>query len=235
MAKIMKKRFFEVDIPLIKTKAEILGKEIESLNNKTIKIDMSRKLRGKSTEAVFQIKVDKDKAIAYPKRLKLMPYFIRRMLRKNISYIEDSINAQSKESKLKIKPFLITRKKVSRVVRKTLRNTARNWIMDYVKDKTNDQIFQDILANTMQKPLSIKLKKTYPLSLCEIRILEVGKPLEVKIKAKPKKEAKAEEEVEEIKEEEVKEKKAEVKEKPVKKKAETKPKKEVEEKTKEEK
>jgi len=191
---VIKRKFFEVEIPLIDMKQELIGKSINSLNNKTIKIDLTRQLKGKSTEMKFIVKVDKEKAIAYPKSLKLMPYFIRRMLRKNISYVEDSINAESQDSKLKIKPFLITRKRVSRAVKRTLRNSARNWIMDYVKDRTNDDIVSEILSNKLQKQLSLKLKKIYPLSLCEIRILEVRAPLEKKeeIKKSPKKEIKTE-------------------------------------------
>ena len=30
----------------------------------------------------------------------------------------------------------------------------------------------------MQKPLSLVLKKTYPLSLCEVRVLAIKRPLE---------------------------------------------------------
>jgi ribosomal protein S3AE len=95
------------------------------------------------------------------------------MLRKSISYVEDSFHTQTKESDIIIKPFLITRKTVSRTIRKTLRNSARNWIMDYTKTKNDDELFEDILNGKMQKDLSIKLKKIYPLALCEIRILEI--------------------------------------------------------------
>ena len=42
----------------------------------------------------------------------------------------------------------------------------------------DEEIFNDILSNKLQKPLSLVLKKTYPLSLCEIRILEIKRPLE---------------------------------------------------------
>ena len=100
-----------------------------------------------------------------------MPYFIRRMIRKRISYVEDSFETPSQESMIRIKPFIITRKKVSRVVRKTIRNQTRNWLEDYIAGKKDNELFSEILANKLQKPLSLRLKKTYPLSLCEIRII----------------------------------------------------------------
>ena len=38
-------------------------------------------------------------------------------------------------------------------------------------------MFEEILRNKIQKELSLKLKKIYPLSLCEIRVLKVEKDL----------------------------------------------------------
>jgi ribosomal protein S3AE len=195
--KPIKKKYFEVDIPLINEKVDVLAYTIEELEGKSVKMDMTRKLRGKSVDLVFRIKVDKDaskdvpskegKATASPKKLTLLPFFIRHMLRKSISYVEDSIKAETKESHIIIKPFLITRKKVSRAVCKTLRNSANNWLVDYAKTKNDDELFEEILSGKLQKPLSLKLKKIYPLSLCEIRILEVKNPLEeTKIKKEEK-------------------------------------------------
>jgi ribosomal protein S3AE len=173
-----KKKFFSVNIPLINSEIELAGNTIEELNNRTIKLDLTRQLRGKSVEAVLKIKTEKNSAVAYPIKMVLMPYFIRRMIRKRISYVEDSFTAPTQESLVKIKPFLITRNKVSRAVRKTLRNLTKNWIEDYLAERKDEEIFDDLLTNRLQKPLSLKLKKTYPLSLCEIRILEIIRPLQ---------------------------------------------------------
>jgi ribosomal protein S3AE len=197
--KPQKKKFFNVIVPLIEDEYDIQAYLLEELNNRSLKVDMTRRLKGKSLDLVFTIKVDSEKheAIAVPKKLRVMPFFIRHMLRKRISYVEDSIKTQSKESEILIKPFLITRKKVSRSVRKTLRNASKNWIEDYCKTKTNDELFEEILSGKLQRELSIKLKKVYPLSLCEIRVLEVKESLE-----NPEEPAKKEEEeVKEAKEE----------------------------------
>lgn len=172
-----RKKFQEVDVPLTRSKVELIGNSNDDVKGRTIKLDLTRQLKGKSVEVVVKVEVDKDKLIAVPIRMKLMPYFIRRMIRKKISYVEDSFETPSQESMIRVKPFLITRKRVSRVVRKTLRNKTRNWLEDYISQKKDDEIFNEILNNKMQKPLSLVLKKTYPLSLCEIRILEVIRPL----------------------------------------------------------
>lgn len=172
---ILKKKFFPVEIPLTNTTLDLLTYHIESLDKRTIKLDLTRQLRGKSIEVVFQINVDKNKAIAEPRKLTLLPFFIRRMLRRNISYVEDSFSAECENAQIRIKPFLITRKKVSRAVRRALREETKNWLKDYVKNKDYLTIFSDIIGNRLQKPLSLKLKKIYPLALCEIRVLKLEK------------------------------------------------------------
>lgn len=173
MAKVQKKKFFEVNIPIINEKFEAQVNSIEELENRTIKMDLTRQLRGKSVDVVFKIAIKDGKAEATPKRLTLLPYFIKHMLHTGIDYVEDSFITESQESKVMIKPFMITRKKVSRAVRNALRNSAKNWLIDYVKTKNNYDLFQEILSNQLQKPLSLKLKKIYPLAICEIRVFEV--------------------------------------------------------------
>ena len=190
--KVMTKRrkFIGVEIPATKSKVELIAGSLEELKDRTIKLDLTRQLKGKSVEAIFKIKIENDKAVAFPEKINLMSYFIRRMIRKRISYVEDSFETPSQENMILIKPFLITRKKVSRAIRRTLRNKAKNWIEDYIAERKNKEIFEDVLSNRMQKSLSLMLKKTYPLSLCEIRVLEIKRTLNQdeipKIKEKPK-------------------------------------------------
>ena len=172
-----RRKFIDVEIPIIRSKIELIGNSPEEIKNRTIKLDLTRQLKGKSVEATVKISIENNKAVAYPIKIKLMPYFIRRIIRKSISYVEDSFETPSQESLLQVKPFLITRNRVSRAVRKTLRNKAKNWIEDYIAEKKDSEIFNEILSNRFQKPLSLMLKKTYPLSLCEIRILEIKRPL----------------------------------------------------------
>lgn len=213
-----KRKFIEVEIPLTRSKIHLVANNPGELKGKTIKLDLTRQLKGKNVEATVKIEIEKDKAIAYPKKIKLMPYFIRRIIRKRISYVEDSFETSSQESILKVKPFLITRKRVSKAVRKTLRNKARNWLEDYIKERTNNEIFNEILANKLQKPLSLVLKKTYPLSLCEIRLLEIKrtlKPEEIPKIIKKKEEEKTEDiidQLKEIEEEKIKQAEKEIKE-----------------------
>lgn len=190
-----KKKFFEVDLPLIRKKVFLIGKEKSELNNKTIKIDLTRQLKGKSLEFVFRVKTENDKLEAFPISSTLLGFFIRRMIRKGTDYVEASFETDCRNASLRIKPYLITRKKVPRAVRNQLRKRAIEYIQDYVKEKDTEEIFSQIMFNSMQKNISLKLKKVYPLALCEIRILEV-----LKFKDKSEIKEKIIEKIEEVKE-----------------------------------
>jgi len=167
-----KKKFFDVEIPIVGKQTQMQAYEISELNNRFLKYDLTRILRGKGIMLTLKTKVENDVASTYPTKAVLLPYFLRRMIRKGTNYVDDSFEAECKDAKLRIKPILVTRKKVSRAVRNALRVKAREELTLYVKDKTSEELFDDLLKNQMQKPLNSKLKKIYPLSLCEIRVFE---------------------------------------------------------------
>ena len=170
-----KKKFFDIEIPLIKKQTHLQAYEFNELDGRFIKYDLTRILRGRSRMIQLKVKVNGDQAVAIPKKIKLMPFFLKRMVRKGTDYVEDSFLAKCKDAKIKIKPFLVTRRKVSRAVRKALREKAKEEIINHVKNKNSEILFDEIIKNSFQKFLGLKLKKIYPLSLCEIRVLEVEK------------------------------------------------------------
>ncbi|MFC1710582.1 hypothetical protein ACFLZJ_00260 [Nanoarchaeota archaeon] len=170
-----KKKFFDVDIPIVNKQTQLYAFDIKELDGKYIKYDLTRLLRGKSALVQLKVVVKADKASTKPTKIQLMPYYLKRMVRKGTNYVEDSFSTPCKDAQVRIKPLLITRRKVSRAVRKALREKAREELIAYVKDKSSDILFEEVLKNQLQKPLSLKLKKIYPLSLCEIRVLKVEK------------------------------------------------------------
>lgn len=203
-----KKRFLNVEIPIISKDTNAYAYELEELKGRYIKYDLTRILRGKGVELQLKIKIEGDKAVAEPVGMKIMPYYTKRITRKGTNYIEDSFSTNCRDAQIRIKPFLVTRRKVSRAVRKALRNRAREELINYSKDKRVSQLVEEIIKNKLQKQLSLILKKIYPLSTCEIRVLKVEKEIEIKEEKEEKKESrkKAEEKTEKIKEtEEIKE------------------------------
>ena len=125
-----RKKFIDVEVPILSSTLQVLG-TVKDLTGKTIKLDLSRKLRGKGLILTLEIFNVNEKLIGIPKKLELMKSYIRRVLRKRTDNVEDSFLAKAKDIRVTIKPFLITRKKVSRAVRKTLRNTAREFLLNY--------------------------------------------------------------------------------------------------------
>ena len=170
-----RKKFFDVEIPIINKQTQLYALDIKELENRYIKYDLTRILRGKNTLLRLKVIVKGEDATSIPIELEIMSSFLRRVVRKGTDYIEDSFSTESKDAKLRIKPLLITREKVSKHIRKILREKAREELIQYVQSKNSEEIFEELLKSKFQKELSLKLKKIYPLSFCDIRILKVEK------------------------------------------------------------
>ncbi len=170
-----KKKFFDVEIPLINKTTQLQAYALKELDGRIINYDLTRILKGKGTIIQLKTKVEAEEIKTIPIKVQIMPYFLKRMVRKGTNYVEDSFSTKCKDGQIRIKPFLVTRRKVSRAVRKALREKAHEELINYAKDKKIETIFEDLLKNSIQKPLSLKLKKIYPLSFCDIRILKVEK------------------------------------------------------------
>lgn len=183
-----RKKFIEVEIPLLGTSFKVLGSP-EELKGKTIKMDLTRRLRGKGLTMTFKIFQEEKKLVAIPYRMELVKSYIKRIMRKRADYVEDSFKGQCADIVTTIKPFLITRKKVSRAVRKNLRNTAREFITEYIKEKEFNEVCNELKNGTFQKDMLPKLKKVYPLSFCDIRVFETKEIEKVDLKKAIKEEA----------------------------------------------
>jgi len=201
-----RKKYIDVQIPILGETMRVLGTP-ETLDDKTIKLDLTRQLRGKGLTIKLRIFNQEGKLTAIPDQIELTKAYIRRMMRKRTDYVEDSFQARCSDIRVTIKPFLITRKKVSRVVRKNLRNTAREFILEYSKDKTYIELCNEIMDGDLQKTMLPKLKKIYPLSFCDIRIFETKelKKIDMEKASEAVIEPKIETQEEEIQEEEIKE------------------------------
>lgn len=179
--KSTKKSFFEVSAPLVSTKISLYAGSIEELENKTVNIDLTKSLKGKSLVLKLRIKKNPEnpaQLLGEPENLDLAGSYIRKVIRRGTDYVEDSFEADCRDIVARIKPFLITRRRVSRAILKALRNETKEFILAYVKTRTGKEIFSEIITNKIQKQLAARLKKIYPLALCEIRVFEVLKQKE---------------------------------------------------------
>lgn len=169
-----KKAFFDVKAPMISAKISLYAYSPEELVGKVAKIDLTRILKGKNFELRLRTeKKESGELEGEPISIGLASSYIRRMMRTGIDYVEDSFEVECKDGRARVKPFMITRNKVSRAVRKELRNSAKKFLEGYSKARSVKEIFGDITSNKIQKDLFLKLKKIYPLALCEIRVFEI--------------------------------------------------------------
>ncbi len=173
-----RKKFIEVEIPILGRKTHLLGYEISDLNGKYITQDLSRILKGKIAEMRGLVIVEGEKATVKPTQIKLLQTFIKRVTRKGTDYAEDSFEITTKDAQIRVKPLLVTRKRVTKKVLKALREKAREWLKEHLSKKDSETIFKELLKNKLQKELSLILKKIYPLSFCDIRQIKVEKFLE---------------------------------------------------------
>lgn len=176
--KVGKKKFFEVNVPLTASKIHLYGHSKEEFDNNTVKIDMSKNLRGKGLELKAKISFVEDKLESELVSLRLSSPYIKRVMRRGTDYVEDSFEIECKDAKIRVKPFMITRNRVSRAVRRAIREVARKHLQSKIKLRKSEELFSEIITNKIQKELSLKVKKVYPLAMCEIRVLEVLGPIE---------------------------------------------------------
>jgi len=207
-----RKRFINVQIPILGSEMRVLG-TAEELHGKTIKLDLTRQLRGKGLTIKLKIFNQEGNLVAIPNNMKLVTSYIRRMMRKRTDYVEDSFQARCADIRAIIKPLLITRKKVSKAVRKNLRNTTKEFILNYLKEKDFIDVCNEILDGTLQKTMLPKLKKVYPLSFCDIRVFETKELEKIDMKKATTLPEKEIQDIQEVEETERIKKKEEVKEK----------------------
>lgn len=175
--KAVKKKFFDVEIPLTSARAKLYASNQEELHNRVITLDMTKNLKGKNVELKAKVQLVDGKLTSELVSMVVVPSSIRRVLRRGTDYVEDSFETSCKDALLRVKPFMITRNRVSRNVRKEIRNTARKFIEGYMTIKNTREIFSELMTNKLQKNLSLRVKKIYPLAFCEIRWIEVvGEP-----------------------------------------------------------
>lgn len=171
--KNVKKQFFDVKSGMTNVKMQLYAASIEELEGRVVTIDLTRNLRGKNMVLKLKTKLENGGLNGEPVSLILAGSYIRRMIRPGTDYVEDSFEIACRDLKTRIKTFMITRNKVSRAVRNELRSEGKKFIESYVKARTAKEIFSEIMANKLQRELSLKLKKIYPLALCEVRSFEI--------------------------------------------------------------
>jgi len=147
------------------------------------------------------------------------PATIKRFVRRRMTRIDLSLMTNTKDNiTVRIKPFLLTREKVSRSVEYALRAKLKKELIDLIKKTSYEELFNMVIKHRLQKELKTNLNKIYPIKNLQIRVLEKLasiQPTVGKKAVKPVKEETAEKK-EEIDLDNIKEPKIEIKKKELK-------------------
>ena len=172
--KQVKKKFFSVSVPIINKEIELYGTDIQEFNNSFVKYDLTNLLKGKALDLRLKVKVVDNEATTEPIEIKLLGTYLRRAARKGSDYSEDSFIAECADHRVRIKPFMVTRKRVPNATLRGLREVAKKEIISYLENKSFEKAVSDIISGKIQKDIGAKLKKVYPLSTFEIKFLGIS-------------------------------------------------------------
>ena len=152
--------------------------DINQLLGKTVIVNVSRLLEDmKKQQATVTFKVNEikgDQALAAPVTYEMLSAHTRRLVRTNKDKIEDSFVIESKDKiKLRIKPITLTRNKTKNSVLTKIRMKTREYFINFAAKSDFKTILVEVMRGDVQKSLRNDMKKIYPLSIFEIRKIEV--------------------------------------------------------------
>lgn len=106
----------------------------------------------------------------------LLPSYMRRVVRRDKEKLEDSFICLSNDNiKMKVKTLMITKDRTKHTILTKLRKNSREIITQEFKKQNFQDILREVVINKFQRGLKDSLKKIYPLSILDIKALEICK------------------------------------------------------------
>jgi len=182
-SKVKKKRWFTIVSPKIlgeKPVGESYLVDPETSVGRTIKVNLMQvtgDVKNQNASVKFQISEAKENKLM----TKIIGYnfsssTIKRFVRRKMSRIDDSLVIRTKDDVLvRIKPFCLTRGKISRAVQYNMRASMKEELIGLIKETNYEDLFSNTLKYKIQKELKDKLSKVYPVRTLEIRVLKEEK------------------------------------------------------------
>jgi len=148
----------------------------QDLVGKEVRVNMMSvaKTRNSNIRLTFKVSAVKDgsgvtELISY----KMLPGYVKRMVRKRKSKIDISHVIKSKEGKdFTIKYIILTRGKVSKGILTAIGKSARELVSSETGKKSSNGLFDEIINYSLQKGMKKKLSKIYPIGVFEVRFLK---------------------------------------------------------------
>ena len=156
-------------------------------------MNLTGEIRKQNTNIKFVIdKVIEGKATTKVTGYEMISAGLKRMVRRRSSKIDMSFTAVTADKfKVRIKPFILTRNKVSNSVLNAMRRQTMDAVRKTISNTGFQNIIQDITNHRFQIGLKKQLSKVYPIKTFEIKSLKViTERKQVEKEVKPVKEVK---------------------------------------------
>ncbi len=129
--------------------------------------------RLQNMKAVFQIyDVKSNKAYTELVELSLYDAYVKRIVRKGTSRVDDSFEIETKDGiKIRIKPLIVTRYRAKRRQRAALRSTMKQLLSEKIPNMEFYELVDKIMKRELQNELFPTLNKIFPVGHVEIRKL----------------------------------------------------------------
>ena len=177
---IKKKKWIKITAPKFLEERVIgesfLSEPAEAIK-RTVKVNLMQvtgDIKSQNIAVKFQIADFKDNKLQTKiDSYEYLPSSVKRLMRRSITRIDESFVVSTKDGvKIRIKPLLITREKVSRSVEKKLRAELKAELVKFVTGVSYEELYTEIIQNKIQNDLKKKFNVIYPLKGIIIRVVE---------------------------------------------------------------
>jgi small subunit ribosomal protein S3Ae len=174
------KQWYPIVAPKIFNQIEIgetIGLE-DQLIGRTVQVLVSD-LTGDSRKTHIKLKlsisgVEAGKAVTEIKELELLRGYMRSIVRRRSTKIEESIKVVTRDNaKVTVKPLIITARLCTDTQETAIRKIIRQVVEDAAKQRTFDAFMLDLISEKLPKDLRQAITKLYPVKNAEIRKAEI--------------------------------------------------------------
>ena len=130
--------------------------------------------KSQNIKVKFKIKEIKDNKInAELISYEMLSTYIKRVIRPAKEKLDYSYEYSTKDNiKVALKILVLTKAKTKHSILTSIRLRSTEFLKEYFKKTDYKTLIVDLASNNLQKELKNNLKKVYPLSICEVRMME---------------------------------------------------------------
>lgn len=133
--------------------------------------NLTNDIKKQNTNVKFAIEsVDNNKARTKIIGVEIMPYTVKRLVRRSSTKIEISFACSTSDSiRLRVKPIIVAKSETKKSVRSKIYHMTVNFLTKKISNENYDNVINSLVSHNLQSSLKEHLNKIYPLKTCEIR------------------------------------------------------------------